>query len=95
MTTSRGSSGIRTGRTIWENNTRAASWTTAKTFCLRPNLPWTKRSPLAAVCAASGDLGEIDLERYQGKLAFNIEIGGKDVKVDAGDGSIVGVDSDD
>jgi uncharacterized membrane protein YkoI len=48
-----------------------------------------------AVCAASGDLGEIDLERYQGKLAFNIEIGDKDVKVDAGDGSIVGVDSDD
>jgi uncharacterized membrane protein YkoI len=49
----------------------------------------------AAQGAASGDIGEIDLEHYQGKLVFNVDIGDKDVKVDASSGSIVSVDSDD
>jgi uncharacterized membrane protein YkoI len=49
----------------------------------------------AAQSAASGPVGEVDLERSHGRLVFNVDIGDKDVKVDAGDGSIVGVDSDD
>ena len=49
----------------------------------------------AAQGAASGPLGEVDLEDYQGKLVFNVDIGDKDIKVDASDGSIVSVDSDD
>lgn len=56
---------------------------------------WTERPPLAAQTAASGDLGEIDLEHYQGKLVFNVEIGDKDVKVDAADGTVLGAESDD
>jgi hypothetical protein len=49
----------------------------------------------AAQSAASGDVGEVDLEHYQGKLVFNVDVGDKDVKVDAMDGSIVAVDADD
>ena len=48
----------------------------------------------AAQGAASGDVGEIDLEDYQGKLAFNVEIGGQDVKVDASSGAVLGVGED-
>jgi len=49
----------------------------------------------AAQGAASGPVGEIDLEHYQGKLVFNVEIGDKDVKVDAADGTVLGAESDD
>ncbi len=49
----------------------------------------------AAQTAASGSVGEIDLEKYEGKLVFNVDVGDKDVKVDAADGSILAADSDD
>ena len=53
------------------------------------------RAIAAAQSAASGPVGEVDLEHYQGKLVFNVDVGDKDVKVDAADGSIVAADSDD
>ena len=49
----------------------------------------------AAQAAYSGDLGEVDLEMYQGRLVFNVDVGDKDVKVDAADGTILGAESDD
>jgi uncharacterized membrane protein YkoI len=49
----------------------------------------------AAQSAASGEVGEVDLEHYQGKLVFNVDVGDKDVKVDAMDGSLLAVDADD
>jgi len=49
----------------------------------------------AAQSAASGPVGEVDLEYAGGRLAFNVDVGDKDVKVDANDGSIVAVDKDD
>jgi uncharacterized membrane protein YkoI len=49
----------------------------------------------AAQSAASGEVGEVDLEHYQGKLVFNVDVGDKDIKVDAMDGSIVAVDAED
>ncbi len=48
----------------------------------------------AAQGAASGELGEVDLEHYQGKLVFNVEIGKSDVKVDAANGSVLAVAPD-
>ena len=45
--------------------------------------------------AESGALGEVDLEYYEGRLVFNVDIGQWDVKVDAADGSILGKVSDD
>jgi uncharacterized membrane protein YkoI len=49
----------------------------------------------AAQGAASGQVGEVDLEHSQGKLVFNVDIGDKDVKVDASNGSILAADADD
>lgn len=48
----------------------------------------------AAQGAAQGSLGEVDLEDYQGKLAFNVEIGKNDVKVDAQSGAVLNVAED-
>ena len=49
----------------------------------------------AAQTAASGDLNEVDLEHYAGKLVFNVDVGSHDVKVDASNGDVVHVASDD
>jgi uncharacterized membrane protein YkoI len=49
----------------------------------------------AAQSAASGPLGEVDLEHYQGKLVFNVDVGDKDVKVDAQTGAVLSADSTD
>ena len=49
----------------------------------------------AAQTAASGDLNEVDLEHYDGRLVFNVDVGGSDVKVDAQDGRVLAADKDD
>jgi uncharacterized membrane protein YkoI len=49
----------------------------------------------AAQTAASGDLNEVDLEHYNGRLVFNVDVGAKDVKVDAQNGRVLSADKDD
>ena len=49
----------------------------------------------AAKAAVDGKLDEIDLEKYQGRLVFNIDVGNKDVKVDASNGTVLGFEMDD
>ena len=49
----------------------------------------------AAQAAVPGALAEVDLEYYRGHLVFNVDSGGKDVKVDAGDGTVLAALSDD
>lgn len=48
-----------------------------------------------AQLTASGPVGEVDLEDYQGKLIFNVDVGDKDVKVDAHTGAVLSADSTD
>jgi hypothetical protein len=48
----------------------------------------------AAQAVATGSVGEIDLEHADGRLVFNVEIGNQDVKIDAADGSVVGMGED-
>lgn len=48
----------------------------------------------AAQTAATGDIGEIDLEDYNGKLVFNVDVGDQDVKVDAATGAVLGSGKD-
>lgn len=43
----------------------------------------------AAQAAAPGSLGEVDLEHFHGTLVFNVDIGDKDVKVDATTGTVL------
>ena len=45
--------------------------------------------------AASGPVGEVDLEDYRGRLVFNVDVGTEDVKVDATTGEVLGTESDD
>jgi uncharacterized membrane protein YkoI len=49
----------------------------------------------AAQTAASGALDEVDLEHLRGRLVFNVDVGNRDVKVDATTGQVAGVDQDD
>jgi uncharacterized membrane protein YkoI len=48
----------------------------------------------AAQSAASGSLNEVDLEHYSGRLVFNVDVGVKDVKVDAASGNVLGTVTD-
>lgn len=56
-------------------------------------LPQAKISEQQAIAAAqraaSGDLNEVDLEYYGGHLAWNVDVGSKNVKVDAGTGQVL------
>jgi uncharacterized membrane protein YkoI len=45
--------------------------------------------------ATSAEIGEVDLEYVGTTLVFNVDIGHKDVKVDAATGSVVSADLDD
>jgi uncharacterized membrane protein YkoI len=49
----------------------------------------------AAQGAASGALNEVDLEHYNGRLVFNVDVGSSDVKVDAANGSVLATPKDD
>jgi hypothetical protein len=44
----------------------------------------------AAQASHSGTLGEVDLEYYDGRLVFNVDLGDQDVKVDAENGNVLG-----
>ncbi len=48
----------------------------------------------AAQASASGPLDEVDLEYYDGKLVFNVDVGDQDVKVDAQTGKVIGSDGE-
>jgi uncharacterized membrane protein YkoI len=49
----------------------------------------------AAQSAASGSLNEVDLEHYNGRLVFNVDVGDKDVKVDASTGNVLAAAAND
>src|SRR3954449_7040262 len=49
----------------------------------------------AARSTASGALIEVDLEHARGRLVYNVDVGAKDVKVDANSGQVIAVDEDD
>lgn len=58
-------------------------------------LPETKISLAHAVAAAqraaNGSLGQVDLERYDGRVVYMVDVGDQEVRVDAGDGSIAAI----
>ena len=49
----------------------------------------------AAQMAASGAVGEVDLESELGRLVYSVEIGNLEVVVDATDGSVLSTEQDD
>jgi uncharacterized membrane protein YkoI len=63
---------------------------------LLPQATITEQQAIAAAQqAATGTLNEIDLEHYQGKLVFNVDVGSDDVKVDAHNGAVLAAPQDD
>jgi uncharacterized membrane protein YkoI len=58
-------------------------------------LPQTKISPAeanaAAQRAASGSLGQTDLAQSGGRVVYVVDVGSREVSVDAADGSIVSI----
>jgi uncharacterized membrane protein YkoI len=53
------------------------------------------RAIVAAQTAATGAVGEVDLEYWNDALVFNVDVGDSDVKVDAATGAVLGVTQDD
>jgi uncharacterized membrane protein YkoI len=62
-------------------------------------LPQAKVSEADAIAAAqgaaSGKLNEVDLEHRDGRLVWNVDVGRRDVKVDAATGEVLAADADD
>jgi uncharacterized membrane protein YkoI len=58
-------------------------------------LPQTKislaQANAAAQRAAAGPLGQVDLERYQGRIVYMVDVGDQEVRVDAADGNVVAI----
>ena len=48
----------------------------------------------AAQAEVPGDVQKVELENENGSLVYSVEIGGKDVKVDAGTGAVLHIESD-
>lgn len=53
------------------------------------------RAVAAAQTAATGAVDEVDLEYWNGTLAYNVDVGSNDVKVDAASGAVLDVSADD
>lgn len=58
-------------------------------------LPLTKislaQANAAAQSAVDGSLGQVDLERYQGRVVYMVDVGDREVRVDAANGQVVAV----
>ena len=80
------------GTGIWDDNhfARPGSLDDGKDL-----LPLTRisldRANAAAQRAAAGALGQVDLERYQGRVVYKVDVGDREVRVDAADGRVVAV----
>ena len=58
---------------------------------LRPQASITLQQAITtAQNAASGSLGQVDLEHYEGRLVYTVDVGDHEVKVDAANGRIDG-----
>jgi uncharacterized membrane protein YkoI len=57
--------------------------------------PQTKISLAQAVAAAQnaagGQLGQVDLERVGGRVVYSVDVGSREVRVDAGDGTVASI----
>jgi uncharacterized membrane protein YkoI len=59
---------------------------------LRPQATVTLDQAIAsAQKAASGSLGQVDLEHYRNRLVYMVDVGDQEVRVDAADGNVVAI----
>src|SRR5262245_24452547 len=80
------------GSGIWDDNHFAKPGSLDDGKELLPDTKITlAQANAAAQAAATGSLGQVDLERYQGAVVYKVDVGDSEVRVDAADGSIVSV----
>ena len=59
---------------------------------LRPQTTVSLASAVAtAQQAATGALGQVDLERYHGAIVYTVDVGDREVRVDAATGKVVAI----
>ena len=59
---------------------------------LRPQASITlDRAFASARKAASGSLGQVDLEHYRGRVVYMVDVGDQEVRVDAANGNVVAI----
>jgi uncharacterized membrane protein YkoI len=59
---------------------------------LRPQASLTLDQAIAsAKKAATGELGQVDLEHYSGRLVFMVDVGDQEVRIDAANGDVVAI----
>jgi uncharacterized membrane protein YkoI len=80
------------GRGIWDDNhfAKPGSLDDGKDLLPRTKIPLSQ-AVSAAQQAASGSLGQVDLEHYRSQLVYTVDVGSQEVHVSAADGSVVGI----
>jgi uncharacterized membrane protein YkoI len=77
---------------IWDDNHYARPGTLDDGKDLLPQTTITVAEAVAAAQQArDGQLGQVDLERFDGRVVYVVDIGDREVRVDASDGSIAAV----
>ena len=80
------------GAGIWDDNHFATPGSLDDGKELLPETTVTLRQANAAAQqAAAGALGQVDLERNQGRIVYSVDVGDNEVRVDADDGTIVSI----
>jgi uncharacterized membrane protein YkoI len=77
---------------IWDDGRYAkpGSLDDGKEFLPQAKVP-LGQATAAAEQAASGALGQVDLEYYASQLVYTVDVGSQEVHVSAADGSVVGI----
>ena len=80
------------GRGIWDDGhyAKPGSLDDGKDLLPQTKIPLSQ-AVAAAQQAASGSLGQVDLEHYGSKIVYSVDVGNQEVRVDAADGSVVAI----
>jgi uncharacterized membrane protein YkoI len=80
------------GTGIWDDNHFAKPGSLDDGKDLLPLTTITlSQANAAAQRAASGSLGQVDLERFEGRVVYKVDVGPSEVRVDAADGRVVSI----
>jgi uncharacterized membrane protein YkoI len=80
------------GTGIWDDNHFAKPGSLDDGKNLLPQTTISlKQAVAAAQHAAGGALGQVDLEHYGDRVVYMVDIGDQEVRVDAGDASVVAI----
>lgn len=80
------------GTGIWDDNhfAKPGSLDDGKDLLPQTTISLARANAIAQR-ATTGSLGQVDLERYQGRVVYKVDVGDREVRVDATDGRVVAV----